>query len=93
MVICHSNRDSSTYEDAYWGARPPIKETLPEIVKLLKTVHDPYSRGKLVELLGECEDKSVLPLLKEELSHHEKDIREWAEASIESLNSNEKWQQ
>ncbi|WP_240222919.1 HEAT repeat domain-containing protein [Rheinheimera hassiensis] len=86
------NTDAMTFEDAYWGTRPSASEAVPEIIRLLDKYEDPYTRGKLIELLGECEDKSVIPFLVNELQNPDESIRSWAKGSIEALERGEKWQ-
>ena len=89
-ILC---RDAMTFEDAYWGERPPANKVVPIIIEKLKTVLDPYTRGKLIELLGESEDKSVLTILENELKNEDEFMRNWAKGSIRDLENGEKWQQ
>ncbi|MFN3165621.1 MAG: hypothetical protein ACE37H_01000 [Phycisphaeraceae bacterium] len=63
------SRDASTFEDAYWGDRPVAFEAIPALISQLEIQQDSYTRGKLIELLGESEDLSVLPILQQELDH------------------------
>ncbi|MBL9200844.1 MAG: HEAT repeat domain-containing protein [Opitutaceae bacterium] len=86
------SKDAMTFEDAYWGERPPPEAAVPKILESLKTTFDPYTRGKLVELLGESGDKSVLPILEKEMRSPDQAIREWACASIAALRRDEPWQ-
>lgn len=86
------SEDAMAFEDAYWGERPPADKALPEILMALSNHFDIYSRGKLIELLGECEDHSVMPVLEKELDNPNEGIRNWARASIEALKRVEPWQ-
>ena len=56
--------DSTTFENAYWTDRPPVEEVIPKIIQALDIIFDTFSRCKLIELLGECGDLSVLPRLR-----------------------------
>lgn len=86
------SKDPMTFEDAYWSDRPPAEEVVPKVIQALSVVLDSYTRGKLLELLGECEDASVLPILERELESSDASIRNWAKISIEALNRREPWQ-
>jgi hypothetical protein len=86
------SRDAMTFEDAYWGERPSSELAVPLLLAALNVYFDSYTRGKLLELLGECEDISVLPVLEKELSNSEEAIRNWAAGSIEALKRHEPWQ-
>ena len=84
--------DPSIYENAYWGSRPDKVKVVPILISLLETVHDSYSRGKIIELLGESEDSSVISLLEVESRHPDQRIRDWANGAIVDLNKGEKWE-
>lgn len=86
------SRDPTTFEDAYWGARPRQELAVPLILEKMKTIHDSYTRGKLIELLGESEDASVKAVLENERNHTDESIREWASGAIDALERGEKWQ-
>ena len=88
-----TNTDAMTFEDAYWGTRPSAAGAVPELIKLLNVHDDSYTLGKLIELLGECGDKSVIPILENELQNLDEGIRSWARAAIIALERGEKWQQ
>lgn len=79
------SRDAATYEDAYWGDRPSGPAVVPRLVAELRAAPDAYTRGKLIELLGEMGDASVVPELVAELSHPEPEVRAWAVAALETL--------
>lgn len=86
------SQDPMTFEDAYWGVRPHQEIAVPMILDKMKTAYDSFTRGKLIELLGESEDISVKATLENELNHEDGKIREWASSAIEALNRGEKWQ-
>lgn len=86
------SRNAMTFEDAYWGERPPTDLAVPKILKALEDHFDSYTRGKLLELLGECGDLSVLPVLEHELANSDESIRNWASGSIDALKAREPWQ-
>ena len=86
------SKDAMTFENAYWGERPPAVEMVPRILQALTVCFDSYTRGKLIELLGECEDSSVLPVLEKELFSLDGHIRNWAQGSIDALKRFEPWQ-
>lgn len=86
------SQDAVTFEDAYWGDRPASNEVVPEIIAKLSEIFDPYTRGKLIELLGECGDKSILPILEAELKNPDPSLKEWAAGSIDALIRGEPWQ-
>ncbi len=82
-----------TFEGAYWGPRPSTSEAVPALIALLEVYHDTYTRGKIIELLGESEDKSVIPVLEVELKNSDEGIRSWAKRAIDDLEKGERWQQ
>lgn len=86
------SKDAMTFEDAYWSDRPPVEDVVPKIIQALAIICDSYTRGKLLELLGECGDVSVLPILERELLSSDESTRNWAKISIEALNRREPWQ-
>lgn len=55
------DQDPATFEDAYWGLRPAAAIAVPHLLARLAAAHDGYSRGKLLELLGESGDSAVIP--------------------------------
>ena len=87
------SRDAITFEDAYWAIRPSPELAVPLILEKMRITHDAYTRGKLIELLGESEDASVIPILEDELNHVEESIREWARGAIQALTRGDRWQQ
>ncbi|QLG88652.1 hypothetical protein HQ393_10595 [Chitinibacter bivalviorum] len=86
------SRDAMTFEEAYWRERPPANEAVPRILQALTAPLDSYTRGKLIELLGECEDLSVLHVLEKELLSPDESMQFWASLSIDALNSLAPWQ-
>ena len=84
------SKDSITFEDAYWDVRPPVEEAIPKIIEALKVTLDAYTRGKLIELLGECGNLTILPILEEELKNADSSIQRWAILSIEALKRSKK---
>ena len=85
--------DPMTFEDAYWGVRPSAVDVVPELVKLLDLHKDSYTRGKIIELLGESGDTSILAILEIELQNPDEGIMNWAKGAIEALKSRKEWQQ
>lgn len=85
--------DPMTFEDAYWGERPDSQLAVPILVELLNSYKDPNTRGKIIELLGESEEHSVLPILQKELFSEDDSIRQWAKVAIDSIVAGEKWHQ
>src|SRR5438067_1369905 len=79
------DRDSSTFEDAYWGERPSGPEVIPRLLAEMWQSRDGYTRGKFLELLGEMGDASVVPEIIAELSHSEPDARLWAVLALEQI--------
>jgi len=84
--------DPMRFEDAYWGPRPDADLAVPHLLKLLSTTNDAYTRGKVLELLGESGDCSVSEALKAELTHPDERVREWARLAIVDLNEGAPWQ-
>lgn len=56
------SKDAITFEGAYWGQWPPAELAVPKVLQAMAVHFDLYTRGKLIELLGECEDREVLPI-------------------------------
>jgi HEAT repeat protein len=79
------DRNSMTFEDAYWGERPTGPDVVPRLIAELHLSNDGYTRGKFAELLGESGDISVVPMLIAELSHSEPAARLWAVLALEQL--------
>jgi hypothetical protein len=86
-------RDPTTFENAYWGPRPDPAIAIPRLLQLLKTAHDSYSRGKILELLGETGDHSLIPVISTELQHPDQDVRKWAHLALSALDQGTPWQQ
>lgn len=86
------SQDPMTFEDAYWGERPSVDVVLPLILTELERADDSYTRGKLIELLGETGDQSLMPVLQRELQHSDEAVRKWARLSIEVIQKGEPWQ-
>ena len=84
--------DAATFEDAYWGARPEARIAVPRLLQLLQATHDPFTRGKLLELLGESGDPSVAEVLRAELTHPAEDMRQWAGLALGALERGAPWQ-
>ena len=87
------DRDPGTFEDAYWGFRPDAALAVPRLFELLHSIHDPYSRGKILELLGESGDASVMSVIAADLEHPNEDIRNWAKVALSTLSRGGSWQQ
>jgi hypothetical protein len=86
------SKDAMTFEHAYWGERPPAELAMPEVLRAMAVHFDSYTRGKLIELLGKCEDCTLLPILENELASSDESIRNWANGSIDALHRQEPWQ-
>lgn len=79
------SKDAITFEGAYWCQRPPAESAVPKVLQAMAVHFDLYTRGKLIELLGECEDREVLPILEKEPASSDESIRNWANGSIDAL--------
>ena len=86
------SRDAMTFEEAYFGNRPAPSIMGPKIIAKLSETRDSYTRGKLIELLGECGDSSVIKILESELNNPDPAMQEWAKISIDSLKGGDTWQ-
>ena len=87
------DRDTATFENAYWGPRPDPAIAVPLLLQLLQTTHDAYSRGKILELLGESGDHSVVPAISSDLTHPDQQVRKWAKLALSALDQGTPWQQ
>ncbi|WP_129582934.1 HEAT repeat domain-containing protein [Solilutibacter tolerans] len=87
------DRDPHTFENAYWGNRPDSKKAVPRLIELLPTVHDAYTRGKILELLGESGDPSVAAVISLDLDHADQEVRKWAGLALSALDKGTHWQQ
>ena len=86
------DHDAQIFEDAYWGLRPDPVIVVPRLLQLLEITHDAYSRGKILELLGESGDPSVASVISADLHHADQRVREWAELALAALNLGTPWQ-
>lgn len=86
------DQDPATFEDAYWGLRPAAAIAVPHLLVRLPAVDDGYSRGKLLELLGESGDSTVIPTLRAELQHPLEEVRQWAQLALNALDRGIAWQ-
>ncbi|MEN5290863.1 HEAT repeat domain-containing protein [Stenotrophomonas lactitubi] len=86
------DQDPATFEDAYWGLRPAAAIAVPHLLARLAAAHDGYSRGKLLELLGESGDSAVIPTLQAELQHPLEEVRNWAQLALDALDRGTSWQ-
>ena len=87
------DRDPMTFEDAYWGNRPNPTLVVPQLIELLSSIQDAYTRGKILELLGESGNLSVAPTISADLTHPEQSVREWAKLALSALDRGVPWQQ
>lgn len=87
------DRDAMTFENAYWGTRPDAALVVPRLLQLLSTTHDAYSRGKILELLGESGDHSVAETISVDLTHPNQEVRKWAALALSALDQGTPWQQ
>lgn len=70
------DRDAAAFENAYWGVRPDAALAVTRLLQLLPATQDAYSRGKILELLGESGDLSVAEIISADLTHPEPQVRE-----------------
>ena len=87
------DRDAATFEDAYWGPRPDVAAAVPRLLQLLQGTHDSYTRGKILELLGESGNPSVAGAISAELAHPDSEVRKWAKLALSALKQGTPWQQ
>jgi HEAT repeat protein len=87
------DRDAATFENAYWGTRPDAALAVPRLLQLLPATHDAYSRGKILELLGESGDPSVAETISADLTHPDQQVRKWAKLALSALDQGTPWQQ
>ncbi|MEN9361896.1 MAG: hypothetical protein RL095_3431 [Verrucomicrobiota bacterium] len=84
--ICRiRSSNAGIYEDAYWSDRPQGPDVVPRLIAELGEAPDGYTRGKLLELLGEMGDPSVIPILAQELDHMDTQVRQWAICALTQL--------
>jgi hypothetical protein len=79
------SRDPVTYEGAYLEILPRVRQYVPELIAELGHVQDAYTRGKLIELLGDAQDPCALPALARELEHSDQNVRQWAVTALTAL--------
>ena len=79
------SRDPATYEDAYEEIQPHVRRYVPALIAELAHAPDGYTRGKLLELLGDAQDPTALPVLAQELEHPDPDVRHWAHTGLIAL--------
>ena len=71
--------DPMTYEDGYHSLQGDnLIRYAPQIVGLLQSEVAPEMRAKLVELVGDADLPEHIPLLVQELSHPNREVRFWA---------------
>ena len=87
------DRDPETFEDAYWGDRPDSALAVPRLIELLCSTQDAYTRGKVLELLGESGDPSVATAISADLNHPDQEVRNWAKLALSSLARGKPWLQ
>jgi HEAT repeat protein len=87
------DRDPMTFEDAYWGNRPDSTQAVPRLIELLGSTQDAYTRGKILELLGESGNPSVASIISADLSHPDQNVRKWARLALTALDRGTPWQQ
>ena len=80
------SRDALTYEAAYEELLPRVREHVPELLAALEHGgDDAYTRGKLIELLGDAQDRTALSALARELRHPDPNVRRWAVTALLAL--------
>ena len=71
--------DPMTYEDGYhWLQGDNLIRYVHRIAQLMQSEDNPEMRAKFVELLGDADLQEHIPLLVQELSHENRDVRFWA---------------
>lgn len=71
--------DPMTYEDGYHFLQGDnLIRYAPQIVCLLQSEVDPNMRAKFVELVGDADLPEHIPLLVQELSNPNREVRFWA---------------
>ena len=83
------SKDPLIFEEAFVEIEEVVSDYKNEILEALGSETDSHNKGKLIELLGLCEDSSLLPLLNKELEKKDRDTISWILSAIESLNLDE----
>ena len=80
-LVCSD--DPMTFEDGYHLLLPRVGEYVVQISEALKEERNPSNQAKLIELLGECEDETLVPLLTGFLNSESGDIVSWSLTALE----------
>jgi HEAT repeat protein len=83
--IC--SKDGLTFEDAFDELCPIASQYLPELINTLACSADPYTRGKIIELLGYTHSESAVPTILGELEHPDQNVRQWAYLALGEINT------
>ncbi len=83
------SRDPMVYEDAFHEQWPHGPEFIARLIVEMRLADDSYTRGKLIELLGEAGDQTVVPELARELEHPDWNIRQWALHALRRIGGRE----
>lgn len=70
-----------TFEEAFgWlvGEVPRVRNHIDQLITLMQSQTDPFKREKLITLLGYTASEKVIPVLKDELNHPDRNVRLWA---------------
>ena len=73
------------YEAAYAELAAKAAKYVPNLLTALKHAQDPYTRGKIIELLGDAGSAAAVPVLAAELAHADQDVRQWAVHSLQAI--------
>ena len=76
------SRDALTYEAAYDEILPHVRAYVPQLLDELARTPDAFTRGKLIELLGDAQDPAAIPALGRELDHPDQNVRQWAVTAL-----------
>ena len=83
------SKDPLIFEEAFIEIEEVVSDYKNEILEALDSEIDSNNKGKLIELLGLCEDSSLLPVFRKELEKRDKNTTSWVLSAIESLNLDE----
>lgn len=79
------SKDPLIFEKAFIEIEEVVSDYKNEILEAFNSEIDSSNKGKFIELLGLCEDSSLLPVFKEELEKKDKNTISWVLNAIESL--------
>lgn len=70
--------DAVTYEDGFDWLQVNLPSCVQSIVNLLMPEEDLFVRTAFIELIGLADLEEYVPLLVQELSHQDRDVRSYA---------------